>query len=425
MAKKIKLMDTFEKIGAFWQPTAPDDKFTGTVVVKKGKVTLSTAPDYGPTLPGDMSKYLATMGPGTRPRVNCFVGFTQEGDCSLFEAIMLNEGGLTDYTTNRKITNQNYRVNAAVFGMQIDSLEAKQVDGAGFFFTKIHRMLPTPWSFDWKSEGTTYSSPSKASNVFSFRSEPLDAEIICEVFSGGGAVFKKKATVKSIPRVRVLPASAQSLEWYIDIASRIENFFALILGTSISLKRFQLFKDDKVGWVVYKTLQRDQKFDISKCIKCGSDKLSSALDKWLAVPKEKRPVEKTLLGMLRKTSVHAETEFLSLAQALEGFNRIQGGSSKKFAQRLKEIYDMLTPNFAVNLVGSKEDFAKKVVDTRDFYTHLGLNQSDHVVKDWSELFFLNQQMQALIRCVMLLQLGIDESILREPILYQSKMYQPL
>ena len=425
MAKKIKLTDTFETIGAFWNPATPDEKITGTVAAKNGKVSLSTAPNYSPTVPEDMRKIFAAIGTKPLPRINSLWGFTREGDCSLFEAIALNGDHFTDPTNKQKVTNEHYQVSAAVFGMHVDSLEAKQVNGAGFFLTKIHRMLPTPWVMNWKNDGTSYNSPHKAVEVFKFRSESLDAEIICEVLSGGETKFKKKATVKTVPRVRVLPASAQSLEWYIDVASRIENFFALILGTSISLKRFQLFKDDKVGWVVYKTLQRDQKFNISKCIKCDSHMLSSALDKWLAVPDEKRPVEKTLLGMLRKTSVHAETEFLGLAQALEGFSRIRVSSDKKFRWRLDKISEMLTSEFADKLIGKKDDFVNKVVSTRNFYTHLGLKADIPVVQDWGELFLLNQQLQALIRCVMLIQLGIDESILHEPILYQSKMYQPL
>lgn len=423
MNRAYRINDTFEIIGAFWKPITPDDKFTGTLTSNKGRVSLSTAPNYGSAFLSDVDKAMITLRGGPFPRAEGFLGFTQDGECSLLAAIMLNEGGLTDFSTNRKVTNQNYRASAAVMGMHVDSLHTQCIESAGFYFTKIRQALPTPWSMTMQKDGRTYISPSRAINVFQFRSNSLDAEVVCEVFSGGGAKFKKEATVKSVPRVRIIPANPQSLEWYSTIAYRVENFFALILGTSISLKRFQLFRGDRVGWVVQTIRRRDQQFNFQMSVKCDSQLLSSALDKWLSVPDEKRPVEKTLLGMLRKSSVFVETEFLSLAQALEGFNRLQGVSDKTFRRRLEEIYDMLTLDLALKLVGKKDDFVRQVVSTRNFFTHLGEKPNDSVLQTGGALFELNQRLHALLRCVMLIQLGIDESSLRDPILYQSKRYE--
>jgi hypothetical protein len=75
------------------------------------------------------------------------------------------------------------------------------------------------------------------------------------------------------------------------------------------------------------------------------------------------------------------------------------------------------------LLNNKELFVRKVVDTRDYFTHLGLREGNAVVKDSGDLFLLNQRLKALLRCAILLDLGIPEQYLTQPILFQAKRYQ--
>lgn len=225
-----------------------------------------------------------------------------------------------------------------------------------------------------------------------------------------------------MPRIRIKPDTPQSVEWYANIAYRLENFFTLCLGTSVNLKRVQLFRGDKDGWLILKARQKKEKFNFQIAVRSASVKLGSALDKWLVVPEDKRPVEKMVLGMLRNSSIYVETEFLSLAQGVEGFHRLNGGPEISFADRIKETIDMLSPDFALKLVGDRDEFTRTVVQTRNFLTHLGGTAKSKVLQEGGEIFVLNQRLHALIRCVMLLQLGLAESELSEPILYQAKRW---
>ena len=50
---------------------------------------------------------------------------------------------------------------------------------------------------------------------------------------------------------------------------------------------------------------------------------------------------------------------------------------------------------------------------------------DALRSDGGELFLLNQRLHAFLRCVMLIDLGIPESALKEPILYQSTRWKLL
>ncbi len=151
--------------------------------------------------------------------------------------------------------------------------------------------------------------------------------------------------------------------------------------------------------------------------------MARAFERWLAVPDDEQPVERVVLSMLRKSRVFDETEFLSLAQALEGFGRIRSPGGKPFRSRVEYSYDLLSPDFAKQLLGERSEFSAKVVETRNYYTHLGNPKGKAATKDHEELFYLNKRLQAFLRCVMLLNLGVSEQYLREPILYQATRWK--
>jgi hypothetical protein len=336
---------------------------------------------------------------------------------------MFKEDGLQDFSTNQTVSNLNYHISAAVMGLHVKSADDKSIDSAAFYFSKIHRSLPVPWNMAIENNEHKYTAPIQALNLFRFANQSLGAEIICEVFAGGGTKFGKETTIRSVPRLIVTPDQPQSVEWYANIAFRLENFFTLVLGTSVSLKRLQLFQDEKEGWFVKNIRRRDEKFNLQMPIRCDMTTLGTALDRWLSVPEDERPVERAVLGILRKSSFFVETEFLSLAQALEGFNRIQRRQEMTFSQRVKDTYDLLSPDFAFRLLGNKDEFARKVVQTRNYFTHLGASPGSDVLQETGEIFDINQRLHALIRCVMLLTLGIPESALKDAVLYQATRWR--
>ena len=200
-------------------------------------------------------------------------------------------------------------------------------------------------------------------------------------------------------------------------------------------------------------------------MRCLASQTAEALEKWFAVPDEQRPVEKTVLGMIRKSSLFTETEFLALAQALEGYGRLRfdrdlipkaefkkgltklkealagiwgdseitkrcsdvlnSANEASYGHRIGQTYDLLSKEFAINLLGERSEFVQKIVQTRNYFTHLGIRKGTAVVDDGNELFFLNQRLHAFLRCVMLIDLGISEDALKEPISYQATKWKPV
>jgi hypothetical protein len=314
-----------------------------------------------------------------------------------------------------------------VMGLQVESSEAAVLDGAAYYLTKIHHLLPTPWSTKMTDSTTEHSVSNQIRDVFSFRSEYLEAEVVCEIYAGGSNSFKKGVIIKPVPRIKITPERPRSIDWFTALAFRLENFFSLVLGTSVGIERVQLFQSNEVGWVIQKVNERKEKIDPQTWVHCKFEDTARALERWLAIPKDDQIVELTYLGALRKSNLFGETEFLTLAQALEGFGRIRFGGSRrrteKFNKLFQKIYDLFTPETAKELVGDRDAITKKIIQTRDYYTHLGNSKGIAAAKTMKELFLLNRRLHAFLRGAMLIDLGIPEETFSQAAVYQATKWK--
>jgi hypothetical protein len=390
---------TFNAISGFWPFGKPEEVFTGTLSAQKGRVRLLSAPSYSRF--DDVSKVVrevsqrGTLTNREPPRISSITGFTRQGHCTLLNAIVGEGDGITDFSSRQKVAATLYQHGSVVMGLHLESLEAESLDSAGLFYTKIHHVLPTPWTFIWEEDKRTFVSPSSAKEVFRFCSLALQAEIVCEVFADAPLHFTRGAKIKPVPRLRIIPSAPKSapksLKWFLSVVDRLENFFTLFLGTSVALRKVQLFQGDNIGWLVQQRRRpRNEKVNPQTWVRTQShDEWAGALARWLAVPDEKRPVEKILLGMMRRISVFVETEFLSLAQALEGFGRIRFddklADKSSFHRRLEQSYGLLSPDFALDLLEERDKFARTVVQTRNYFTHPGIPRNGSKLSGWSRL----------------------------------------
>ncbi len=463
--KKFRLRETFDTVGAFWPYGQTEAEFTGTLSSRNGDVSLGSSPTYTVIDPSkafrDAFDAMSRLPDFQRTASIC--GFTPHGPCTLVNAVRNAGKGLTDTRTGQQLASSKYEHGRLLMGLHIESAFASCVDGAGFFLTKMHHLLPTPWTMEFNTGESTFRSPLEALPVFHFSSVDLKAEVICEVFSGGGVKAKKGARIKSVPRVRVIPQAPQSLAWFISLGFRLENFFALFLGTSVTLKRMQAFVGDDVGWLV-QNVRRSKRERVNRqtWVCCRNSDMAEALANWLATPESEQPVEKIVLDTLRKSKMPLETEFLSLAQALECFGRLHFSEclidKKNFKRGLASVRKAITSEWGQNpvakrcleslgfaneasyssrtllvcgllsipflekLIGEQTDFVRVVVQTRNYFTHLGIDKKQSVADESKTLFLLNQKLHALLRCVMLLKLGISEELLVEPVLYQASKW---
>lgn len=427
--RKYRITGKFRLIGAFWIPGKDAESFTGTLTSKKGRVELLSSPVYTPKLGDEAMRQgmKSFFGERKLERVPTLHGFSSDCPCTLFNCLILDGGGKVNVPTGQSLSGKRYIAARAVMGLHLPSSDAAEITSGSLYFTKWHHLMPIPWKSRSGKTGFSYKLPIRSKGVFGFESKAVGARVVCEVFAGGTNMKTRGTTIKPIPRIRITPLEPKSVDWFTSLAFRTENFLSLFLGTSLCIKQVQLFQGDDEAWVVQKTNETNEAVSYQLWVKCPYQVVADAFEKWLGVVEEKRPVELTVLGMLRKSKLFSETEFLSLAQALEGFGRIRFAFQTKtkvtFASLIEQTYDLLSADLAKTLLGDRASFVKTVVQTRNYYTHLGNTKGAAAAKDQAELFYLNRRLQAFLRCVMLIDLGVSEQYLKEPILYQANRWR--
>lgn len=448
--QRYRLDSALNVPGGFWPPNDQNQVITGTLSSEKRRIHLSTSPTFKRLTAGEMSHSFLNSDTNLQ-RIDVLCGHTANGPCTLLDLIENTNEGVESWPAGIKIDAVRWRVGGVVMGLHLDSADADIIESAAFYLSRIDKLFPASTRIEATADHFSYTIPHKGLSIFEFSSLEPDAEITCRVFA-------VKNGTRSVPRIRVTPRKPKSLDWFLSLGLRLENFFSMFLGTSVGLTELQVKKGEEYGWLVQRIPLRNEKVSYQSFVACEKHEMARALSKWLAVPQSQQPVEVTVLGMLRKSSLFVETEFLALAQALEGFGRIhferglmpkeefKNGLTKlreklcqlwgdseivkrcsdalstaneaSFGHRLGLTYDLLSADFAAKLLGNRKDFTGKVVKTRNYFTHLGIEKEKYVADTPKELFLLNQRLHAFLRCVMLLDLGVSEAALTGPIMHQ-------
>jgi len=140
------------------------------------------------------------------------------------------------------------------------------------------------------------------------------------------------------------PEQPKSLQWFVDAIHRFENFLSLCLGSSVRAKTVRLIgqsEENESGWLIRPRGGRAEKPYVPIWVRCDSSQLATAIASWFSTPEEFTPLENLIYGTIRHSSLFVETEFLSLAQALESFHRLTDKSTvvepRLFGQVLKTL----------------------------------------------------------------------------------------
>src|SRR5579872_5709398 len=464
MANEHNRLDSkFSIVGAFWVPEMTDAVQTGTLTADENGINFTTAPEYkrgGKGLP-PLSSLFARR---TRKKVPVLHGFSEDGPCTLCDLVEADWPGRADHGSGQSIAATTYMVSACVAGMHFGGSSEKCLNSARYTFSGLSDWLPKAASETWDKDYITLKIPFKLRDILDFSVRESRIRVSLKGFSEFTSGLPDGARIsKSVNYVEVESPMAESLTSYYQIGNRLENLFSLLTGTSLALETFFVYRGEEDGHVNAKRRHRVRPFDPRECVWCTSDQLANAIAIWLSESQEFRRVESLVLGVLRKGKLFVETEFLSLAQALEGIHRVTEPTSvadklvfrqvrKKIVALLKQehvdpalskrICDSLShvndPAFASRLTAlcqrisgpllqrmqiDPAQFVVEVVATRNFYTHAGSKANQNKIPDSNrELFLLNQKMRSLLRGVLLLHLGIPEGQISDTLEREATLY---
>jgi hypothetical protein len=424
--KHVRLDSQFNTVCAFWSPDATDDVQTGTLTTDQSGITFTTSATYSRQAPKGAS--VLPLGSRTATRFPVLHGVTGDGVCTLCQLVESGQPGLMDFRTMNFISATSYQAIACTMGLHIGGMDDQCLDSARYTFSGLSEWLPNAVTESWERDHIVLKLPLNERDLLTVGLREGHIEIGVKLIPtlttserDGGRLSK------SVAFVEVRSARDESLSWYLHVGSRLENLFSLLVGASQAMETVFVYRGDTSGYVIQKRNGRAESFDPLDCVRCTTSQIANSIAIWLCQPPEFRSVENLALGIIRKGKLFAETELLSLAQALEGFHRVAELSAKvavprqrrrktTFGTRLHELCDRLNRSLLARMQIDPTSFVPTVVATRNFYTHTGSSTrvgGKALPIEGRKLFLLNQKMRALLRGVMLLDLAIPEEQLSD------------
>ncbi|SRR6266496_4246067 len=463
MDEKFELQSKFQLEGVFWDAARPDDKFAGTLSSNGKRLELVTRAELVTPTPAMF------MGTDEASVPDVVHGFTSNGDCTIIGLQQIDTPGLLDYPKERGVRWRRFRViGVCLTGWHLANDTAEVLTAADLTYTGIGEWLPgCGASITRTGETTIISVPKKRRTVLDVCVLAKRFHVLIKIdpnlqFQLGGKNF----SAQSEPIVMLEPSEPRSLQWFVEVMHRFENFLSLCLGTSVRAKTMRLIGksgDTESGWVIRPRGGKVEKPSIALWLRCDGSQLSSAVASWFSMSEEFTPLENLIYGTIRHSSLFVETEFLSLAQAIESFHRLtdkstvvepqvfaqvkedlsgfisqQGWAQSAIAERCKEAINFVNeptfqnriqsllgdidPERLKRIIGDPVIFEQALKQTRNYLTHPGTKKKEKVLTGSKELFLFNQKLHVLLRLLMLKTMGFAEGAIFDQMFQQSRLY---
>jgi ApeA N-terminal domain 1 len=448
-------------IGAFWLPQTPGAVMAGTLVSDEHHIDLTVAPVYErqPVLGSGLFNV-----PDTR-MIPAFHGFTERGLCTLCQVFEQGGPNHMHFELQQSIKSRAFRILTCVEGMHINGIDHKCLTSVKFSFAGLSEWFPSAFTEKWEADRIVVTIPNDPREIVDVSvcqtKVRITVRLVPEFTSGDRDLSRISRSVVSIG---VQYPNPESLQVYRTVAGRLENLFSLLTGGSVALETLFLYRDDESGHMIAKRPGSRTHFDRLQCVICTPSELANAISIWLSLPSKFDSIQSLALEVLRKSKLFIETEFLALAQALEGFHRATTNMSATnkltlrairrtirasldaqtidfelkekicnsmmhagdptLATRLAALCQSFSDATLANMGIVPDAFVSAVVVTRNFYTHAGSGERPNKkpVKG-KEMFLLNQKMRSLLRGVMLLHLGLPESRIAEVLNRDATVWQ--
>lgn len=455
MSKKFKLRSRFDSNGIFWKPDQPNKKFAGRLVRNRNDIDLISSPTIKDRIDEDGMR--AILIPDVE-WIHVLHGFAPE-PCTLLGLQSLGPGGISNFEWDYSLHYSSFRVSSCIWGIHLVDESQPTIASGRLAFSALKNWLPFRPSVEDDVEAFKLVYNKNLPPLVDVISPAIKSRVKVDVFPRLDP--KQSGEYKSTHETCVIiePEGPRSLSWFLELAYRFENFFSLLLGTSVGLLSLAVKSDGRTGWFVRRPRSRIQKPDVRIWIRCDGAQLASVILQWLDTLEAFRPFEALAYGTLRNSKLFVETEFLSLAQAIESFHRVTDNAAIVEQEKFKTILDSLQksifalcgdsdiasrlhesiryanePNFKERLtrlfsriseqnlrrlLGNSSEFEQIIRQTRNFFTHPGIKKQSKVLTDPKDIFLFNQKLHAFLRLLVLIHLGFPEQSAIEAAVQQS------
>lgn len=159
----------------------------------------------------------------------------------------------------------------------------------------------------------------------------------------------------------------------------------------------------------YRTKLKERLFEMDMLFMLRDifDKVQITFEQWQSLSQEIDNVLHLYFRLKRTSDTFLELKFLSMAQALESFNRQRRDErDKSFNRRMTQLFKE-TELVMNSVVPDKERFLELVLHSRDYYTHY-LRKLKEKAATGSVLFRLTEQLSIMLDSCLLNEIGISQ-----------------
>lgn len=412
---QLRLQQRIEFQGVFWPPDHPERKFSGTLSRRRHRLELATSISLD-----ELSAFVELH--SIPERIDVLHGFTPLGRCTLLGLFSPRAESSINFAEEYSLSSRTYRVTHCVVGAHLPGVSAPSLKSASMQYSGLAHWIALHPGVRLDGKKLVFDLLKDHAQLLDVRLDGLSASICLDASTGFEHEPSYGTRLRRKLALTITSELERPLDWFLTLARRLERFWSVILGATVTLRVCSLAVADSTAWLLSGPQRRAETPNPSVWVNPGPRELGAAMQKWIAKSGSLEPIESLVYRTIPDSSLFVETEFLVLAQALEGFHRVSAGGKRSFGQRICELLSSLEASRRARLLGEGTEFRRQLVATRDHLTHLGTPVRSDAVTSGRDLFLFNQKLQALLRLLLLKFLGFSEEAVFDAVWNQSQRW---
>jgi hypothetical protein len=272
----LRLDSEFTSVAAFWKLESPDEVMTGTLTVNDDGIRFVTSPEYfrGVKVPRPTP---SQWNSDSILRSDLLHGFFEGENCTLLNLMEVEHPGLTSYKDElQSVASTAQCASIFVSGMRTGAMDDRCLDSARYTFSSLSQFVNTPVMEKWGNGLITIEIQSEPKSLLDCSVLETQVHVELKAYQTLTTDEEREARLtKTVATVEVTPPEAQSLSWFMDIGSRLENLFSLLAGTSLVMETFFIYREDKSGAVIRKQHAFVEKYKMLDSLRHSNSQLAS------------------------------------------------------------------------------------------------------------------------------------------------------
>lgn len=463
MTIELDLDEPFERAGIWWLPSEPQRQLAGTLQYSpEGHAVLELVGTFGGHPFAGLVRALSMRAPGA-VRYETIHGMTVDG-----KAVTLLRAVQRDSQINMPgLSRESYLAVWTLVGTHCGSHDEEAFQSAAFRVEGLDAWLARqPFEEDGLEDPRRLVVTCTVMDDLSFsRPASLEAEVFARMslHTDGEHLTRFGARVQNVLEIR--PDRPRSLQWHIDQVERLSRLVELCTGTHLPLRSIRLYGHEReleggmmvpqeVDLLLFRNEPAGATGAKERPIFTGPELLAAnpdAIESWFQAEEMLQPVLDLFFTVVASRKLYSDVAFLLMVQAWEVHHRLTSPgplmdkagfkalvktlvasippdappemkaklqSSLNFAnepslrQRIHASLATLEPVYGPDAFGFDTATIKRVVDSRNYYTHYSSSLKAKALKR-GDLVQLTRRMTPLLYALILPALGISSATVRE------------